>query len=137
MVINLNRKTYGPMQTVLSENTSMKGSLKFKHSLQICGVFSGEIETDGVLFVDEGASVTADIKAKAVIVAGTINGNITASDWVEMPGTGKVTGNIKAPKVSIQDGVEYSGQCNMIRDSESIDIFSGNAEKLKKTVSSV
>ena len=125
------------MQTILSKNTHMKGSLKFNHSLQICGSFSGEIESNGMLFVDEGATVNADIKARAVIVAGTVSGNITASEWIEMPGTGKVNGNMKAPKISIQDGVEYSGQCSMIRDSESIDIFSAHADKLKKTVSSV
>ncbi|HDQ13249.1 MAG TPA: polymer-forming cytoskeletal protein [Sediminispirochaeta sp.] len=123
--------------TVLDNSTRLFGKLTFTDSLKINGYFEGEIEASGVLFVEEGAHVVADIKAKEVIIAGRVEGNISAKEKVEMMETCSLIGDVRTQKVRIADGVSFDGKCEMIKDPDTVDIFSAPVETLKKTVSSV
>jgi len=108
----------GAVSTVLGKETNFLGVLEFKRPLQINGYFEGEIITDGVLLVGEGAVIKANIEAGTVVVGGEITGNITAHRMLEMLGTGKVYGNIKTAKLQIADGVVFDGNCEMIELQE-------------------
>ncbi|MBN2545675.1 MAG: polymer-forming cytoskeletal protein [Spirochaetes bacterium] len=103
------------IKTVLGKGTWFNGSLNFKDSLKINGSFSGKINSTGFLIVGEGAIVKANIKADSVIVHGTIDGDVFASDKVEMLPTGRVYGDVKAKKIKISDGVIFSGSCEMLK----------------------
>ena len=120
--------------TTLSSKTVLKGTLKFTKPLKIKGKFEGEIESVGYLVVDEGAVVKAELKAVKIVIAGTVKGNVTASESVEVLSTGKVYGNIRTPELRIDDGVYFEGKSEMIKDADSIDIFSASASKIKDTV---
>lgn len=122
--------------TVLGNSTRLFGKLTFTDSLKINGYFEGEIESMGVLFVEEGAHVVADVKARIVIIAGHVDGNVVADDKVEMLETCKLVGDIRTKKLRIADGVSFDGKCEMIKDPDTVDIFSAPVETLKKTVSS-
>ena len=74
----------GMISTVFSKDTEFYGDLTFKKSLQINGYFEGEIISDGYLVVGEGAEVKANIRAKTVIINGTVHGNIEAVDKLEI-----------------------------------------------------
>ncbi|MBN2354389.1 MAG: polymer-forming cytoskeletal protein [Spirochaetales bacterium] len=120
--------------TTLGRETNFQGTLRFTESLRILGRFSGEIISPGRLVVEEGAEVKATILVGSVVVGGVIRGNITAKDKLEMLATGKVIGNIKTAKLKIADGVVFEGKCEMIKDPESIDIFSESADILKRNI---
>ncbi len=51
--------------------------------------------------------------------------------------TGKIYGNVRTAKLRIADGVVFEGKCEMIRNSDRVDIFSTGAAQLKKTIQSV
>lgn len=123
-------------ETTLGKKTNFDGTLKFSNSLKIDGRFKGEIHSTGFLVIENGAEVEADIKVRSVVVGGLVNGNITATEKLEMLSTGRVFGNIKTPKLKIADGVEFVGTCDMIREPDTVEIFSQNVEKLKNTVES-
>ena len=106
----------GNIATVFGRTTSFHGILEFEKPLQINGRFEGEIITDGVLVIGEGAVVRANIKAGTVIVGGEITGNIEAKTRLEMLTTGKVYGNIRTAKLQIADGVVFDGNCEMIEE---------------------
>lgn len=106
---------HGAVSTVLGKETSFHGILNFTKPLEIAGEFDGEIESEGYLYVSEGAKVKANIKAGTVIVGGEITGNVTATQRLEMLPTGKVNGNIKTAKLQIADGVIFEGNCEMIQ----------------------
>ncbi len=120
--------------TTLGRETNFQGTLRFTESLRILGRFSGEIISPGRLVVEEGAEVKASIRVGSVVVGGVIRGNITAKNKLEMLATGKVIGNIRTAKLKIADGVVFEGKCEMIKDPDSIDIFSESAESLKKNI---
>ncbi|OHD71429.1 MAG: hypothetical protein A2W19_10055 [Spirochaetes bacterium RBG_16_49_21] len=117
-VIQINKNPVydiGMITTLFSKDTEFYGDLSFKKSLQINGYFEGEIASGGFLVVGEGAIVKASIKAKTVIVMGTVYGNIEASSRLEIQSTGKLYGNIITAKLQIADGVVFEGKCEMIK----------------------
>jgi cytoskeletal protein CcmA (bactofilin family) len=117
-VIQINKNPVydiGMITTVFSKDTEFFGGLSFKKSLQINGYFEGEIVSGGFLVVGEGAVVKANIKAKTVILMGTVYGNIEAASRLEIHTTGKLYGNIRTAKLQIADGVVFEGTCEMIK----------------------
>ena len=136
MARSYSRRRDKEFTTVLGTSTKLFGKLTFTEALKIDGYFEGEIESSGVLFVEEGAHVVADIKAYTVVIAGHVEGNVIAKEKVEMLETCKLVGNVKTRKLRISDGVSFEGKCEMIKDPDTVDIFSAPVDTLKKTVSS-
>lgn len=90
----------------------------------IRGKFDGNIEAKGSLYIADTAEVKAGtIKALNIVIAGTVNGDIEATDKIEMHSTAKVRGNIRTLKLRIADGVLFEGNCEMLSDSVSFDPF--------------
>jgi cytoskeletal protein CcmA (bactofilin family) len=66
-----------------------------------------------------------------------VKGNVEATEKLEMLATGKVFGNIRTAKLKIADGVVFEGKCEMIKNPQGLNIFSGPVEQLKKAAQSV
>ena len=58
--------------TILGKETAFKGSMKFKNSLKIDGNFEGTIESEGFLYIEDGAVVNADITVDSLVIGGII-----------------------------------------------------------------
>ncbi len=131
-VIQINKNPVydiGMITTVFSKDSEFYGELFFKKSLQINGYFEGEIASGGFLVIGEGAVVKANIKAKTVILMGTVHGNIEALARLEIHSTGKLYGNIRTAKLQIADGVVFEGACEMIKG----DLKKAEKESAEKT----
>ncbi|MDR2535853.1 MAG: polymer-forming cytoskeletal protein [Treponema sp.] len=101
--------------TILSSDIDFSGTLSFEKPFLVRGKLSGEIIAHGLLMVDTEGVVEAHIHAPKVIVRGFVNGNITAADSIELTATGKVTGNINTPILSMEAGSLFNGLCTMDR----------------------
>ncbi len=125
---------YSPIvtQTCLGKDSVFRGRIKFTESVTIRGQYEGKIETSGFLFIEDGATVHADIRAGKVVVCGVVHGNINAKESVEMLSTCKIYGNITTAFLHIADGVVFEGQCKMITRSEEIDIFAEQTEQIRE-----
>jgi cytoskeletal protein CcmA (bactofilin family) len=134
---NNDHKSLYKITTTLGKQTSFNGVLKFRESLKIDGAFEGQIESPGFLYIENGATVKADIKVGSVVVGGVVRGNIEATERLEMLATGKVFGNIRTAKLNIADGVVFEGKCEMIKNPEGVNIFSATVENLKKATQSI
>jgi len=137
MAKNDDHKGIERITTTLGRETDFNGVMRFKDSLKIDGTFSGEIVSTGFLYVEQGATITANIHVGSVVVGGTIKGNIEATEKLEMLSTGKVYGNIRTGKLKIADGVIFEGKCEMIRNPQAVNVFSGPVDLLKKNLQSV
>jgi cytoskeletal protein CcmA (bactofilin family) len=137
MLKNSEKKAVEEITTTLGKSTVFDGTMRFTRSLKIDGEFKGKIVSNGFLYIEEGALVTADIKVGSVVIGGVVHGNIEASDNLEMLSTGQVFGNIRTSKLRIADGVVFEGKCEMIKNPDAVDIFSTPVEKLKSKVQSV
>ncbi len=121
--------------TVFGLKTKFRGVLKFTEELHIAGTFDGTIDAQGALVIKKGASCTADyIKAASIILEGSVQGNLTAGDRIEMRSGSIVRGNITASRLRIADGVSCEGSVEMIRNNTDIDLFSTRSEVLKEQI---
>ena len=99
--------------TILSRDITFSGTLSFEKPFLIRGRLSGNINAKGLLVVDEEAMVEANINASRVIIRGSVKGDVTASEKVEVTITGKLVGNVKAPEVFMETGCTFNGRCTM------------------------
>ena len=137
MAKNDDHKATERISTTLGRETEFNGVMRFRDSLKIDGTFAGEIVSSGFLYIEQGSSVTANIRVGSVVVGGTVHGNIEATEKLEMLASGRVYGNIRTAKLKIADGVVFEGKCEMIKNPQAINIFSGPVEHLKKSAQSV
>ena len=111
----------------LGTSIVIKGLLTASEHLTIHGQFEGTIEVPGhTLTVGREAQVDAFIIAKAVVVEGTVQGNVTATDKIEIRATAKLHGDVVAPRIAITDGASVCGTV----DTQAVDV-----EKLKMAAS--
>jgi len=110
-----------PVTTLLGKGSEFEGKLSFEGTVRVDGKLTGEIFTDDVLIVGEGTEVNAEVTVGAIIVQGTIRGNITAKRSVEIHSPGRVKGNINTPSLFIEKGVFFDGQCQMDSTSGTTD----------------
>lgn len=106
---------FNPITTILGEKTEFEGVMEFENSIQIDGIYKGEIKTPGLVVINEGAHLQANITASVVIIVGEVEGNINAEDRVIILTGGILRGNIKTAKLKISDGVIFDGNCEMIK----------------------
>lgn len=98
----------------IGQSVIIKGELSAKEDLTIEGQVNGKIElTDNVLTIGPHGRIEADMLAKAVCVMGTVVGNITATEVINLRETAKVDGALVAPRVGITEGASFQGKIDM------------------------
>jgi cytoskeletal protein CcmA (bactofilin family) len=101
------------LDTVIAADVEFLGTMTFKKPLMIKGRVSGSIRSESELYIDEGASVEADIEAVVVSVKGSVKGDISARERVDLFATSVVEGDVTAPKVTMETGCRLNGACRM------------------------
>jgi cytoskeletal protein CcmA (bactofilin family) len=99
--------------TILSADIEFTGNLHFEKPFLIKGKVSGEINATSLLMIDEEAVVEANIRASKVIILGTVKGNVSADEKVEVAISGRLTGNVTAPEINMETGCRFTGRCIM------------------------
>jgi len=99
--------TIGPSITI-------KGELSGQEDLEIQGKVEGNVTLKKHrVLVSESGRVKADIHAKSIRVGGEVNGNLVGEDDVIILRTGRVEGDIKASRVTLEDGSKFKGSIDM------------------------
>ena len=105
-----NMNTTGSSKNVLNSDVEIKGNIKFSGELSLDGKLEGEIHTDGVLQLGDGAVVNGSINAQSVVIRGKVHGNINAKEKIEIKSKAELFGDIRASKLVIEEGVTYVGK---------------------------
>src|SRR5215813_7678447 len=103
----------GEITTLLGRGAAFEGKLTFEGTVRIDGRFKGEVFSDDVLVIGEGAVVEAEIDIGEVIIQGTVVGNIKAKRSIEIHAPGRVKGDIHTPSLQIDKGVIFEGRSFM------------------------
>ena len=101
------------IHTILGPESSFDGKLAFDGTVRIDGRFKGEIKTENVLVIGQGARVEAQISVGTVIINGDVVGDIVAKQSVEIHAPGRLCGNICTPQLMIAKGVVFEGTTKM------------------------
>ncbi len=103
----------GEIKAILGKGSEFEGKLKFEGTVRVDGKFKGEVQSQGTLIIGEHALIEGDVDVDTAIVAGKVEGNISAKTRLELHAPAKLTGNITAPVIIIQEGVTFDGNCQM------------------------
>jgi cytoskeletal protein CcmA (bactofilin family) len=99
--------------SVLGPGINWRGSLRGNGGIRIEGVFEGDISLRGLVVIGETGRITCEtVKARMVIVAGTVRGNIVA-EKLEIRSTGRVWGDVTVVAFSTEEGAFLRGQVRM------------------------
>ncbi|GJM20879.1 MAG: hypothetical protein DHS20C15_07940 [Planctomycetota bacterium] len=101
----------GNEPTVIGADTHIKGEMSFSKTVRLVGTFEGSVHGEGELQVSKGAACKADVDSKAVVVDGIVEGNLIASEKVQLNASGVVRGDIVAGKMVMAEGASFFGQC--------------------------
>jgi len=102
-----------PSPCVIGAKTQLKGELTGAETVFVEGLVEGTIRITGDLRVAPGGTVKATVSAKTVVVSGEIVGDCQATERVEIEASGRLTGNIRAPRVVIVEGATFRGNSDM------------------------
>ena len=108
-------KEGGELTAFLDEACEIEGKFSFSGTVMINGRLRGEIHSNDTLIVGEKGVINASIRAGIVLVSGEVVGNVVGVERVELRGSARVSGDVEAPIVVVDEGVMFDGHCRMTR----------------------
>jgi cytoskeletal protein CcmA (bactofilin family) len=102
----------------LGKGTEFKGVLSFSGTIRVDGRVEGEIVSKDTLIAGDGAFLQGEISVGTLISSGKIMGNITAGLKVHLLAPANIQGNIKTPKLIIEEGVVFDGKSEMAEEKK-------------------
>ena len=103
----------------LGKGTEFKGVLSFEGTIRVDGKIEGEVISKDTLITGDGAFLQGEISVGTIISSGKVVGNINASQQVHLLAPANIQGNIKTPKLIIEEGVTFDGKCEMAGEKKS------------------
>jgi cytoskeletal protein CcmA (bactofilin family) len=107
------KKSKDEINAFLGRGTEFEGKFSFTGAVRVDGKISGEIFSSGTLIVGESAVINSRIHVADIIISGEVHGDIFAERKIEITVPGKLFGNIKTPKLVLEEGVIFEGNCKM------------------------
>lgn len=109
----------GRLSGYVGTGTVLTGETSFQAMLRVDGHLTGRVSSEnGTLVVGSSGRVDADILVVTATIGGTVNGDIIATEKVELGRTARVLGNIQTPRLMIEDGAIFEGACSMMKAKE-------------------
>ena len=112
----------GLLSGFVGNGTALTGEASFKGMLRVDGHLSGKVNSEGgTLIVGNNGQVDADIEVAVATIHGTVNGDIIASQRLELGRAAKVNGNIQTPSLVIEQGAVFEGSCRMVQQKAAME----------------
>jgi cytoskeletal protein CcmA (bactofilin family) len=104
----------GVLSGFVGNGTTLQGEASFKGMLRVDGHLAGRVSSEGgTLIIGNNGQVDANIEVAVAIIQGSVNGDVIASQRLEMGRAAKVNGNIQTPSLVIEQGATFEGSCKM------------------------
>jgi cytoskeletal protein CcmA (bactofilin family) len=96
-------------ESLIAADLTIEGKIHGSGHVRLAGKFKGDVDVQGDLTVEAGATLTGGVRAKKVVIAGEVQGNIDATS-VELLKTGVLNGDLKAASLTVAAGSRMRGQ---------------------------
>src|SRR2546423_11886369 len=106
------------IENVLGRSLQVQGDMKAEGAFRIDGKVVGNVESAAAVIVGESGCVHGDVRGRDVVVAGTVQGNVTAVGHLDIVASGRIDGDIDAQSVRIETGGVFRGTSRMGATSE-------------------
>ena len=99
--------------TIIGQGITIEGEVTSEDEVVVGGVVRGKLSIEGQLTIESEGVVEADIGAQSVSIGGSVTGNVTASERVDLLAGGRLVGDVKAARLTIADGASFKGNVDM------------------------
>lgn len=103
--------------TVIGPDTQIKGEMTFNSTAKLMGMFEGKITAKGELQVAEGATCKASVDAGKILVDGVVEGNVTATERVQLNAKSRMKGDLVALRLVVAEGAAFTGHVSVGPDA--------------------
>jgi len=110
----LKKRNSALMDTIIGENTTIKGDLETDSSVKVIGRVDGNIKAAGDVIVLINASISGSVWAENLIIAGTINGDVHVKNNLHLESTARLIGDMEVHSFITDEGAVFEGNCKMI-----------------------
>ena len=104
--------------TVIGGDATIKGEVSVEKGLRVDGRVEGSVNTPGKILVGKSGELKAEVQAGLVSIEGTVKGNVTASESVKIEASGRIFGDLTAPKLNMAEGCTFVGKLNVGSDAK-------------------
>lgn len=102
---------------LISQGIEVSGEVLFSGRLTVEGKVTGKLSSDsGVLVIEEGGHVQAQVEVGVCVVRGSLNGDLMARSRTEIHRTGRVQGDVATPVLLIEEGAVLNGAVKMSQE---------------------
>ncbi|HEV7699149.1 MAG TPA: polymer-forming cytoskeletal protein [Pyrinomonadaceae bacterium] len=109
----------GRLSGFVGHGTTLTGETEFHAMLRVDGHLIGTVSSEsGTLIIGTNGQVDANVAVAAAMVNGAVNGDIVATEKLQLGRTARVMGNIQSPRLIIEEGAILEGSCSMLRARE-------------------
>ncbi len=121
------------LKSFVGAQSEFRGELTVAGTLRMDGVVTGRVRADEVI-LSESAAVKGDVVARRIIVGGNVEGNIRASELVEIRSKGRVTGDIFTDNLTVMEGAHFNGKIEMRTDKSKVLDFEPRRPELSHNI---
>jgi cytoskeletal protein CcmA (bactofilin family) len=107
------QKGDGRIETIIGKGTNIEGTVNIEGSTRIDGNVTGKVISNDVITVGSTGVVKAEIRAKAIVVGGRVEGNLFASEKVELQAKSELVGDITSKSLLVEHGAIFHGSSKM------------------------
>ncbi len=112
----------GRLSGFVGHGTTLTGETEFHAMLRVDGHLVGTVSSEaGTLIIGTNGQVDANVAVAAAMVNGTVNGDIVATEKLQLGRTARVLGNIQCPRLIIEEGAILEGSCSMQKARETLE----------------
>src|SRR5437899_10620639 len=91
----------------------LQGRLEIQGDLRIAGNVEGDLKASGDVTIDSGATIQAAVEGANIAVRGQVTGNVTARKRLTLGGSGRLNGDVKVGRLTVEDGATLNGNVTM------------------------
>ena len=104
----------GNLVATIGKSIIFKGELTGSEDLEVNGTVEGDVKLpDNTLTIGQTGRVMASVSAKSILIVGKVEGNVTATERIEIEASGIVNGDLRAPRLLVQEGAVMNGSVEM------------------------
>lgn len=115
-------KSMGRVDTLIGEDTSLRGSYNSKNSIRVDGEIYGNVTSEDGVIVGPKGMIRGNLIAKSILIGGKVKGNITAYQRLELQSSAQIEGDISTPVFAVEEGAVFEGNVQMEEVSKVIDM---------------
>lgn len=106
-------KTETKLGTIIGKGTNVEGTVNIEGATRIDGTVTGKLVADDVVTIGATGVVKAEIKARSIVVGGRVEGNLFASEKIELQAKSELIGDITAKSLLVEHGAVFHGNSRM------------------------